>query len=102
MFAMLEVLDFFWIFLIVVVGASSLSVYLKPRESSRIYRLEAKLDLLLKHANITYDPKVPPGVLEALQSGNKIEAIKLYRQATGVGLAEAKDRVEELQASFKP
>ncbi|WP_109505454.1 ribosomal protein L7/L12 [Nocardioides speluncae] len=29
--------------------------------------------------------------------GRKIEAIKLYRQATGVGLKEAKDAVEEIQ-----
>ncbi len=32
-----------------------------------------------------------------LQSGKKIEAIKIYRQATGVGLKEAKDAVEALE-----
>jgi ribosomal protein L7/L12 len=30
------------------------------------------------------------------ESGNKIEAIKLYREHTGLGLKEAKDAVEEL------
>jgi hypothetical protein len=30
----------------------------------------------------------------ALARGNKIEAIKLYREVTGVGLKEAKDAVE--------
>jgi ribosomal protein L7/L12 len=29
--------------------------------------------------------------------GNKIEAIKLYREATGVGLKEAKDAVEAIE-----
>jgi ribosomal protein L7/L12 len=32
----------------------------------------------------------------ALATGNKIEAIKLYRAATGVGLKEAKDAVEAM------
>jgi len=37
---------------------------------------------------------LPPDVLAALQRGNKIEAIKLMRQLTGLGLKEAKDAVE--------
>ena len=31
------------------------------------------------------------------RAGNKIQAIKHYREATGVGLKEAKDAVEEFQ-----
>ena len=37
---------------------------------------------------------LPPEVVEALRQGNKIEAIKRLRTATGLGLAEAKDRIE--------
>jgi len=46
-----------------------------------------------------------PGTLDAvtqeqirtlIKHGQKIEAIKLYREVTGVGLKEAKDRVEAL------
>jgi hypothetical protein len=64
----------------------------------RQMRLEAKVDLLMKHAGITYDPRanVPPGVLAALQAGQKIEAIRQYRQATGVDLKTAKEFVESL------
>ncbi len=40
---------------------------------------------------------VPPGVSEALAAGHKIEAIKLYREATRVGLKEAKDAVEGIE-----
>jgi ribosomal L7/L12-like protein len=40
---------------------------------------------------------LPPEVVEALRKGNKIEAIKRLREATGVGLAEAKGAVEHLQ-----
>jgi ribosomal protein L7/L12 len=62
-------------------------------------RLDAKLDLLLKQAGIDYDPHkdMPDQVILALQRGEKIQAIKLYREATGVGLKEAKDAVEEIQ-----
>jgi hypothetical protein len=61
-------------------------------------RTEAKIDLLLKQAGLSYDPRanVPPGVLEALRAGQKIEAIRQYRMATGVDLKTAKEFVEEL------
>ena len=38
--------------------------------------------------------QLPVSVLQAIQSGNKIEAIKLLREQTGLGLKEAKDAVE--------
>jgi len=37
-------------------------------------------------------------VLNLAQKGNKIEAIKLYRQITGLGLKESKEAVEAMQA----
>ncbi len=39
-------------------------------------------------------PPLPAAVLAALQAGNKVEAIKLLREATGLGLKEAKDAIE--------
>jgi hypothetical protein len=68
-------------------------------QGATLSRLEAKLDLLLKQAGIDYDPykAAPQAVLDALRQGKgKIQAIKLYRTATGVGLKAAKDCVEEL------
>jgi endonuclease V-like protein UPF0215 family len=64
-----------------------------------VTRVEAKLDLLLKQANIKFDPyaHVSNDIAEALRANQKIEAIKLYRQATGVGLKEAKEFIEEVQ-----
>jgi|RhiMethySRZTD1v2_1073278.scaffolds.fasta_scaffold169596_7 ribosomal protein L7/L12 len=66
--------------------------------AKRQTRTEAKVDLLLKQAGITYDPhaNVPPGVVEALRAGKKIEAIRQYRMATGADLKEAKEFVESL------
>ena len=62
-------------------------------------RLEAKVDLLLKQANITFDPyaNVPPEIAQAVRNGKKIEAIKLYRQSSGLGLKEAKEYIEGVE-----
>lgn len=38
------------------------------------------------------------GVRAALAAGRKIEAIKLYRELTGLGLRESKDAVEAMQS----
>jgi hypothetical protein len=38
----------------------------------------------------------PPGVLAAIQNGRMIEAIKIYRSVTGVGLKEAKDACQAI------
>ena len=67
-------------------------------------RLEGKLDALLKHQGIRFDPygDTPPAVLDALRRGRTIEAIKAYRVATGVGLKEAKDYVDELRRRASP
>ena len=39
---------------------------------------------------------------ELLEAGQKINAIKRYRERTGVGLKEAKDAVERMQARLGP
>jgi ribosomal protein L7/L12 len=41
-----------------------------------------------------------PEVVDAITAGNKIQAIKHYRERTGVGLKEAKDAVEALALSL--
>jgi len=42
------------------------------------------------------------GVQEQLRAGKKIEAIKLYREQTGVGLREAKEAVEAIERGETP
>ncbi len=66
-------------------------------------RIEAKLDLLLKNGAVPFEDPfdgVPPPVVESIRAGNKIEAIKCYRDATGAGLKESKEFVEEVQRRF--
>ena len=42
------------------------------------------------------DPRLPAEFFAAIAADKKIQAIKIYRQATGVGLKEAKDYVDGL------
>ena len=52
-------------------------------------------DTSLEKADARY-ANVPANVRQALQRGQKVAAIKLYRESTGIGLKEAKDYVEEI------
>jgi hypothetical protein len=67
-------------------------------DSSYLYlaRIERKLDLLLEKFEINPTAEVDPDIVALARSGNKIEAIRRYRQMTGVGLKEAKDYVDRL------
>jgi ribosomal protein L7/L12 len=70
---------------------------------SRINELEDRLKFIYQKLGIDYatDPNAnpinSPQILAALRSGNKIEAIKIYRELTGVGLAEAKDAIDKAE-----
>ena len=48
---------------------------------------------------MTDRPSFPPAVLEALRKGNKLEAIKLLREASKTGLVEAKALVDAMQGA---
>lgn len=50
-------------------------------------------------ADVTIDDP-PADVVEMLRAGNLINAIKLWRDYTGLGLAEAKAEMEELSGKI--
>ena len=73
---------------------------------SRVSELEDMLQFLYRRLDIDYldpnsDPALAPQVQEALNRGNKIEAIKIYRELTGVGLAEAKQAIDRADRFMK-
>jgi ribosomal protein L7/L12 len=73
---------------------------------SRVNELEDRLKFLYRRLNIEYadpnsDPSLAPQIQDALRRGNKIEAIKIYRDLTGVGLAEAKQAIERTEQFLK-
>jgi hypothetical protein len=71
---------------------------------NRIIRLERKVDFLLRElglvekeeANLLNPDPILDEVVALVRQGNKIGAIKLYREKTGVDLKTAKDTVEKL------
>jgi len=73
---------------------------------ARIEELEDRLKFIYRRLNIDYmdnnsDPVLSPQIQDALRKGNKIEAIKIYREMTGVGLAEAKQAIDRAEQFIK-
>ncbi|MEU1528238.1 ribosomal protein L7/L12 [Streptomyces fagopyri] len=67
------------------------------RTDRRIARVERKLDLILGHLGIQENEPELEQVAALARDGRKIQAIKAYREFTGVGLKEAKDAVERME-----
>lgn len=69
------------------------------RQLNRLSRVDAKIDALLKNAGVQFDEfqDVPAEVREALERGETILAIQRFRSATGAGLKDAKEFVDEVR-----
>ena len=67
----------------------------------KVGELERKVDFLMQHLQVQYsEAPLNTAQTEAvkwLRQGNKLEAIKAYRQHTGLGLAEAKTAIDALE-----
>ncbi|ARR46404.1 hypothetical protein ACXZ7R_04525 [Vibrio campbellii] len=62
--------------------------------------LERKIDFLLERSGLSVDKHfgVPVQVLDAVKSGNKLKAMRLYREETGASLIDARKVIEELRS----
>lgn len=71
---------------------------LAPTDAARLSRVEAKLDLILQHLGIApadaVAERLSAEVRTLADGGDKIKAIKAYRDQTGAGLKDAKEAVE--------
>jgi len=102
MLAVLETGDYIGLAILAILVsalARSSNALFRPRDRSRLKRIESKLDLIVGHLCIQVpDAGAASGLSAAVRQladdGKKIEAIKLYREETGLGLKEAKDAVE--------
>ena len=71
-------------------------------DDDRIVRLERQVDFLYRRLGIdpdlalAPDDVLPTALYDAIGRGKLIQAIKIYREATGVGLKEAKDAVDAI------
>jgi ribosomal protein L7/L12 len=68
-----------------------------------VTRLERNVDRLLQHHGLSTESPLPelPAVIEEIERGRKIHAIKAYRELTGADLKEAKDFVDDLEIQLR-
>lgn len=92
-------LPFIALFIPLVIGLSMVRVTTSTIEKRlrALWQVDAKLDLLLQHAGIQFDPyrNLPAAVTDAMRQGERLRAIKLYRDASGAELKEAVDFIDE-------
>lgn len=66
---------------------------------TRQEREEARLGIVREPLEVDWSALNDDRIQAALDKGKKIEAIKVYRELTGLGLKEAKDAIEYLMAN---
>ena len=71
----------------------------EAKQAVEQYRPEAAIAASDRHAAADPAHGLPAEALVALAAGHKIEAIRITREALGVGLKEAKQAVDRYQAS---
>ncbi|MFF3865104.1 hypothetical protein [Micromonospora sp. NPDC001898] len=59
----------------------------------RLAEIERRLQLVMDHLGVVDERPAPPGVREHLARGEKLQAIRAYRAATGVDLRTATEAV---------
>lgn len=88
---------------LIVIGALVFGIFigrfLAPILSPSSKHLENKVDAIIEHLGVDFKPYkgTPKEVLSALDSGERVKAIKLYRQFSGVGLKEASEVISYLE-----
>lgn len=71
----------------------------------KVAELERKLELVMRHVGVQYQETGASAALNEaaayLRQGNKLEAMKVYQQRMGVGLKDAKDAIDALEARLR-
>jgi hypothetical protein len=65
-----------------------------PALTTRLTLIERKLDAILAHLGIELHGDNMDDIRDLIAQGQKIAAIKTYRERTGARLAEAKEAIE--------
>ncbi|MGQ5577072.1 hypothetical protein [Streptomyces sp. ECR3.8] len=80
---------------VVVLGVASIQAQL-TRSDRRGARVERKLDAVMRHLGLEEEVPRKDEILALVRDGKQVQAIKLYREATGAGLVEAKQAVDAM------
>ncbi|HEY1090703.1 MAG TPA: ribosomal protein L7/L12 [Burkholderiaceae bacterium] len=83
--------------LYLALGALVVALLGLQRISARLAKIENLLAQLIKHHGLEPAPLPTPSaeVLALALAGDKIKAIKAYREQSGAGLKDAKDMIEK-------
>jgi hypothetical protein len=89
--------------LIAVLVGYCLGRFSAPRRDAGLADIDRKLTMLTEHFKLKWDPTigVPESVLSQIRAGNRMEAIKAYREATGKSLKESYERIEEIEKRIR-
>ncbi|GHG06604.1 hypothetical protein ACIQUO_15440 [Streptomyces albogriseolus] len=80
---------------VVVLGVISIQTQL-TRSERRVARVERKLDAVMRHLGLEEEVPRRDEILALVRDGKQVQAVKLYREATGAGLLEAKQAVDAM------
>lgn len=75
----------------------------KPSNDPNLTWIDRKLTMLTEHFKLKWDPTVgvPEEVLAKVRAGDKVDAIKLYREMTGKGLRESHELIDEIDKRIR-
>ncbi|MGW0083257.1 ribosomal protein L7/L12 [Streptomyces sp. NPDC003393] len=93
----MDILTWSAVAVVVLAGVAGIESRIS-RADRRMARMERKLDLILDHLGLREEDLRLEEVTRLLRAGKRIEAVKVYREATGSGLKEAKDAVDRMAA----
>jgi hypothetical protein len=74
---------------------------LARRRGWALYRPDPTVERIFERLRLDQTYAASEAVKDLLRSGHEIAAIKVYRQASGVGLREAKEAVEAVDRALK-
>ncbi|MFJ9666380.1 hypothetical protein ACIRPP_17465 [Streptomyces sp. NPDC101219] len=80
---------------LVILGAAGLQSRI-ARTDRRLARVERKLDRVLDHLGLQEELPGREEITALVREGKTVQAIKVYREATGADLLEAKQAVDRL------
>jgi hypothetical protein len=95
--------EIFGFLLVAVLFGFCLGRLTAPRRDAGLAHIDRKLTMLTEHFKLKWDPTVgvPESVLSHVRAGNKLEATKQYREATGKSLKESYERIEEIEKRIR-
>jgi ribosomal protein L7/L12 len=71
-----------------------------PELMAQVDRIEAQVALISEKLGLPYEwpggAKMPPEVVELVQSGDRMAAVSKYRELTGAGINEAREAIDAL------